>query len=111
LIIVAADNLLNGSGLRSSCATADQAADAIQAIRERTTTPVIAVAVFEQNREALLEAGAVCVVRLPFQTEKLRAEVRRVLRLEEAFEEPAPERPRWSLSDVVWRGLQRLKSA
>ena len=110
LIIVAADNLLAGPGLRSSSLSADEAAAAIRSIRERATTPVMAVSVFPENEPALLEAGAECVVRLPFQGERLKAEVRRVLRFAELVEEP--EQPtRWSLSDVVWRGLQRLKSA
>jgi DNA-binding response OmpR family regulator len=111
LLIVAADNLLNGTGLRSSCVSAAQAAGAIRLIRERTTTPLIAVAAFAQNQVALLEAGADCVVRLPFESEKLRTEVRRVLRLPEVVEEPAPERARWTLTDFLARGLQRLKSA
>jgi len=110
LIVVAANNLLAGPGLRSSSISADEAAGAIRSIRERTTTPVIAVSVFPENEPALLEAGAECVVRLPFQAEKLKAEVRRVLQLPELVEEPV-QPTRWSLSDLVWRGLQRLRSA
>ncbi len=111
LIIAAADNLLTGTGLRSSCLSAEEAAGAIKCIRERTATPIIAAAVFPESEASLLEAGADCVVRLPFETEKLRAEVRRVLGLAELVEAPAPEPARWSLSDLLWRGLERLKSA
>lgn len=103
LILVAADNLLSGKGLRKSLVSADEAAQAICAIRGRCDTPVIAVAVFPEDEVPLLEAGSECVVRFPFDREKLKSEVRRVLRMAEPVEEPKPSR--WSLNEPLWRGL------
>jgi len=109
LVIVVADNLLPGPGLRNSWVSADEAVRAIHAIRNRCDTPVIAVAVFPADEVSLFEAGAECVVRLPFDGEKLKLEVRRALRMAEPVEQSKPSR--WSLNELVWRGWQRLKSA
>ena len=109
LVIVAADNLLPGPGLRGSWVSAEEAVRAIHAIRSRCDTPVIAVAVFPEDEVSLLEAGVECVVRLPFDGEKLKLQVRRVLRMADPVEESKPSR--WSLNELVLRGLQRLKSA
>jgi DNA-binding response OmpR family regulator len=109
LVIVVADNLLPGPGLRNSWVSADEAVLAIHAIRNRCDTPVIAVAVFPADEVSLLEAGAQCVVRLPFEGEKLQLEVRRALRMADPVEQSKPSR--WSLNELVWRGWQRLKSA
>jgi CheY-like chemotaxis protein len=111
LVIVAADNLLPKPGSRKSWVSADEAVDAIQTIRSRCQSPVIAVAALAEDEGSLLEAGAECVVRLPFEEGKLKlkAEVRRVLRMAEPVEAATPSR--WSLSDFFLRGLQRLKSA
>jgi hypothetical protein len=110
LVVLAADNLLAGPGLRSSWVSADQAMGAIRAIRERTATPIIAVTVFPENEQGLLEAGADFVLRLPLDNEKLKATVRQVLRMPEPAQEPEPA-ARWSLGNFVGRSLRRLKSA
>jgi DNA-binding response OmpR family regulator len=109
LVIVVADNLLPGPVLRSPWVSADEAVQAIREIRSQCDTPLIAVAVFPGDEASLLEAGAECVVRLPFEAEQLRSEVRRVLRLADRVEEPKPSG--WSLNDLLWRGWRRLKSA
>lgn len=109
LVIVAADNLLPPPGLRNSWVSADEAVRAIHAVRSRSGAPVIAVSVFPDNEVALMEAGVECVVRLPFDGEKLKLEVRRALRMADPVEESKPSR--WSLHELVLRGLQRLKSA
>ena len=109
LVIVAVDHLLPPQGLRNLWVSADEAVRAIQAIRSRCDTPVIAAAVFPKDEEALLEAGVECVVRLPFDDERLQVGVRQVLRMADPVEEPKPSR--WSLAELVLRGLQRLKSA
>ena len=109
LAIVAGDNLLAGPGLRSSWVSVEQAAGAIRLIRERTATPVIGVVAFPESRVQLLEAGAEGVVRLPFEADKLKEEVRRALRLPEPVPEAEPAR--WSFGEFLARGLQRLKSA
>ena len=111
LIILAAANLLPGPGLRKSWVSANEAVRAIHTIRSRCGTPVIAVSISPGDEVPLLEAGAECVVRLPFEQEtlKLKLEVRRALRLAEPVEQAKPRR--WSLSELVLQGLQRLKSA
>jgi DNA-binding response OmpR family regulator len=102
LVIVAADNLLPPKGLRKSWVSADEAVRAIHAIRGRCDTPVIAVSIFP-DEGSLLEAGVECVVRLPFEGEKLKLEVRRVLRRAEPVEESKPSR--LSLNELVLRGF------
>jgi DNA-binding response OmpR family regulator len=109
LVIVAADNLLPGPGLRNSWVSADEAVRAIRAIRNRCDTPVIALAVFPADGVALLEVGVESVVRLPFDGAKLKLEVRRALRMAEPVEKSKPSR--WSLNELFLRGFQRLKSA
>ena len=103
LVIVAADNLLPGPGLHNAWVSADEAVRAIQAIRDRCHTPVIAVAVFPAEELPLLEAGVECVVRLPFDGEKLKSEVRRVLRMTQPVEQSKPSRS--SLKELVLHGF------
>ena len=110
LVIVVADNLLPGPGLRNAWVSADEAARAIHAIRSRCGTPVMAVAVFPADEASLLEAGAECVLRLPFEGERLKLEARRAMRMPDRVEESRPA-SRWSLNELIWRGWQRLKSA
>ena len=109
LVIVVADNLLPGPVLRSPWVSADEAVQAIREIRSQCDAPVIAVAVFPGDEAALLEAGAECVVRLPFEAEQLRSEVRRVLRIPDPVE--VTRTSGWSLNDLLWRGWRRLKNA
>ncbi len=109
LVIVAADNLLPSPGLRNSWVSIEEAVRAIHAIRSRCDTPVIAVAILPEEGMLLLEAGAECVVRLPFDNEKLKWEVRRALRMADPLEESTPSRG--GLIELVLRGLQRLRSA
>src|SRR5262245_43921566 len=111
LVIVAADNLVPGPGRRKGWVPTEEAAQAIQTIRSRCETPVIAVAISPEDAEPLMEAGAECVVRLPFVEEKpkLKSGVRRALRLSDPVAESKPKR--WSWNELVLQALQRLKSA
>jgi hypothetical protein len=102
LVIVAADNLLPPPSLRKSWVSADEAVRAIRAIRGRCDTPVIAVSIFP-DEWSLVEAGVGCVVRLPFESEKLESEVRRVLRMADQVKESKPGR--LSLNELVVRRL------
>ena len=90
LVIVAADNLLPPPGLDKSWVSEIEAVRAIQAIRGRCDTAVIAVSFFPRDEGVLLEAGVPCVVRLPFDGEKLKLEVRRVLRRTDPVEGSTP---------------------
>lgn len=103
LIIVVAHNLLPGPGLRKSWVSADEAVSAIHTIRNSCDTPVVAVAVFPEDEVPLLESGAECVVRLPFENEKLKREVRRILRMADPVDSSQPSR--WSLNGLVLRGF------
>ena len=109
LVIVAADDLVPGPGLRDSWVSADEAVRAIHAIRCQSDTPVIAVTVFPGEEAPLLEAGVECVVRLPFEDEKLKLAVRQALRMADPVGESKPRR--WSWNELILRGFQRLKSA
>ena len=111
LVIVAADNLLPGPGLRKSWVSIDQATQAVATIRSRCETPVIAVAIRPDDEIPLLEAGAESVVRLPFEEAKLKlkSEVRRVLKLTDPIAEPKPRKSSWN--ELLAQVLQRLKSA
>ena len=112
LIIVAAENLSAGPGLEKSWVSTKEAVRAVQTIRARCDTPMIAVAVSNKHETSLLEAGAECVVRLPFpeEKEKLKLEVRRVLKMTEPVAELATPR-RSSLYELVLHAVRRLKSA
>jgi len=114
LVIVAADNLTPGPGLRRSWVSGTEAVRAIAAIHERDRVPIIAVAVAPKDELPLLQAGAESVIRLPYQEAKLKlqSEVRRVLNLAEhaqAVEVAGPRRS--SLGEIVVNTLRRLKSA
>jgi DNA-binding response OmpR family regulator len=113
LVIVATDNLLPPPSWRKSWVSADEAVRAIHAIRGRCDTPVIAVSIFPRDEGALWEAGVECMVRLPFEVEKLKLAVRRVLRMADPVEESKPTRS--SLTELVPRGfgtalVQAMKS-
>jgi hypothetical protein len=95
LVIVAADNLLPPPDLRKSWVSAEEAVRAIRAIRGRCDTPVIVVSIFP-DEGSLVEAGAECVVRLPFESEKLKSEVWRVLRMADQVKESRPGRLSWN---------------
>ena len=103
LVIVAVDNLLPGPGLSSSWVSLDEAVRAIQAIRSRCDTPVIALAAFPTDEAPLLEAGVECVMRLPLDDEKVKLEVRRVLKMTEPDEGSKPGR--WSSNEPAMRGF------
>jgi hypothetical protein len=57
------------------------------------------------------KAGVECVVRLPFEEEKLKLKlaVRQALRMTDPVAESKPRR--WSFGELVLHVLQRLKSA
>ena len=114
LIIVAADNLTPGPGLRRSWVSEKEAVHAIAAIHERDRVPIIAVAVNPEDELPLLQAGAESVIRLPYQDAKLKlqSEVRRLLNLAEpaqAVEVAAPRRS--SFGELVVNAFRRFKSA
>jgi DNA-binding response OmpR family regulator len=85
---------------------------AIGTIKSKRPTPIIVLVALEErarHEPLLLEAGADCVLELPFEGDQLSAAVGRLLKL--------PARPthlastRWFFAGVLMRGLRRLRQA
>ncbi|HWX20281.1 MAG TPA: hypothetical protein VN578_10305 [Candidatus Binatia bacterium] len=113
LIIVSPDNLLPAPSRRGSRVAIEDAVDALRTIKNRCGTAVIALSASEDEDASLWEAGSDSVLRLPLNREQLKSEVCRLLGISELAEEPAREElvSRWSLSEALSRGWERLKSA
>jgi CheY-like chemotaxis protein len=86
-----------------------EAIRSIQTIKSRRPVPVITIVAPKERSKyepLLLEAGADCVLELPFDGDQLTSAVGRLLQL------PArPERhesKRWFFAGVLMRGLRRL---
>jgi hypothetical protein len=85
---------------------------AIRAIKAKRSAPLIAILAVEERARyepLLLEAGADCVLELPFEGEDLRAAVRRLLQVP-AAPKRAPLK-QWFFAGVLMRGLRRLHQA
>ncbi len=85
---------------------------ALRAIKAQRPVPVIAiVAPAERARyePLLLEAGADCVLELPFGGDELRAAINRLLRLSRPPKQTSPKQ--WFFAGVLMRGLRRLGRA
>jgi len=85
---------------------------AIRTIKSKRPAPVIAIAAFEERARyeaLLLEAGADCVLELPFDGDQLTSAVGRLLRLPDRLEHSASNR--WFFAGVLMRGLRLLSQA
>jgi hypothetical protein len=85
---------------------------AMRTIKARRPAPIIALVAAEERgryEPILLEAGADCVLELPFGGEDLRAAVGRLLRLPVKHEQPAGKP--WFFAGVLLRGFRRLSRA
>jgi CheY-like chemotaxis protein len=85
---------------------------AIRTIKAKRPAPVIAIlALAERVRyePVLLEAGADCVLELPFAGDELRSAVGRLLRL--SAKPTHPPAKQWFFAGVLMRGLRRLSQA
>ena len=85
---------------------------AIRSIKSKRPAPVIAIVALEERARyepLLLEAGADCVLELPFEGDELRSAVGRLLQLPPRLEYLTPTR--WFFAGVLMRGLQRLSRA
>ncbi len=85
---------------------------AIRAIKAKRPAPVIALVALEARARyepLLLEAGADCVLELPFAGDQLRSAVRRLLPLPTRLEPLVSTR--WFFAGVLMRGLRRLSQA
>jgi hypothetical protein len=85
---------------------------AIRTIKARRSAPIIAIVASEERARyepLLLEAGADCVLELPFDGDRLCSAVGRLLRF------PAKQRnvpsKQWFFAGVLARGFRRLRLA
>jgi hypothetical protein len=109
LIVVVADGLLAEPSRRASWVSVGEVANAIRAIKEQSSAPILALSTLPEHEVPLLEAGAEGVLNYPLNKDKLRSEVRRVLRLHEPAVAAEPASP--SLAVPFLRLFQRLRSA
>jgi hypothetical protein len=86
----------------------EEVVDAIASVHRRFA-PLMVVSTSDENKKRLLEAGADCMMKFPFNRESLKLEFRRILKLPEVKEEPANEA--WSQTGLWLRLLNRLRSA
>jgi CheY-like chemotaxis protein len=85
---------------------------AIRTIKSKRPAPIIAIVALEERAryEPLLqEAGADCVLELPFAGDELSSAVARLLKLPTRLEHLASTR--WFFAGVLMRGLRRLSQA
>jgi CheY-like chemotaxis protein len=85
---------------------------AIRTIKSKRPVPVIAIVALEERARyepLLLEAGADCVLELPFEGEELTSAVGRLLQVPTRLEHLPSSR--WFFAGVLVRGLRRLKQA
>ena len=87
-------------------------ARAIRTIKSKRPVPVIAIVALEERARyepLLLEAGADCVLELPFDGEELTSAVGRLLQLPTRLDHLPSSR--WFFAGVLMRGLRRLSQA
>ncbi len=84
----------------------------IRAIKARRSAPLISIVAAEERgryEPLLLEAGADCVLELPFGGEELRTAVAQLLRLPAKCARPLGKP--WFFAGVLMRGFRRLSQA
>jgi hypothetical protein len=109
LLMLAPEHLLPEPSRKTSHNFTEEAVRAIQTLKRRSSNPIIVMGVPEAQQIQFLEAGAESAFGVLFNHDGFKAEIRRVLRVEEFVEAPAP--PRWSFADALLRGWERLKQA
>jgi DNA-binding response OmpR family regulator len=106
LMIVAPDSLLPAPGLPTSPQRVIDAIRQIREVRSPRKMPILAVAVSPEREFPLTNAGADCVLGLPFHPEELKAAVE--LRVNLPAARPEHSTAHNSFAAVLLRGLQRL---
>jgi hypothetical protein len=109
LVIQVPRNLLPGFHEPTPMGFIATAIESIQAIKSRRPVPVIVIVAPEERSKyepLLLEAGADCVLELPFDGDQLASAVGRLLELPARLEHL--ESKRWFFAGVLMRGLRRL---
>ena len=112
LIIQVPHNLFPETSAPTPIGLIGEGIRAIRAIKSKHPTPVIAIVALEERvryEPLLLEAGADCVLELPFEGDKLTSAVGRLLKLPARLDHfPSA---RWFFAGVLMRGLRRLSQA
>lgn len=108
LLILIPDRLLPEPTQPEPMVTVTQSVAAIKALRAQCSAPLLVVCGARDGHRTFLDAGANSVVPELFDTEALKAEVRRLLQLPAPAEEGMST---WSFASLFFRGLQRLKRA
>ena len=109
LIILVPHNLMPENNPPTPIALIGESIEALRTIRGRTTSPVISIVAAEERKRyepLLLEAGADCVLELPFDGEDLRQAVIRLL--QSPVKQERATGKRWFFAGVLTRGFQRL---
>lgn len=108
IIVVGADNLFRDRTQRV-WATAEEVAAAIANIRLHSSSPIVAYAGSEESCDALLQAGADCVLTFPFDGDELKRELRSLLDWNDYVEEEPANR--WSGLGSFFKSFQKEKAA
>ena len=112
LIIQVPHNLLPELTPPTPMGLLGEAIHAIRAIKSKRPAPVIALVALEERARyepLLLEAGADCVLELPFEGDQLTSAVTRLLLLPPRRQHL--ESTQWFFAGVLMRGLRRLTQA
>ncbi len=112
LIVQVPHNLLPEVAAPTPIGLIGEGIRAIHTIKTHRPTPVIAIVALEERARyepLLLEAGADCVLELPFRGDELAPAVARLLRLPARMGHVPPKR--WFFAGVLVRGLRRLAQA
>ena len=109
LVVQVPHNLLPGFCAPTPIGFIATAIESIQTIKSRRPGPVIVIVAPEERSKyepLLLEAGADCVLELPFDGDQLASAVGRLLPPRARLE--YLESKRWFFAGVLMRGLRRL---
>jgi hypothetical protein len=109
LVVQIPHSLLPEAGEPTPIGFLAEAIRSIQAIKSRRPVPVITIVAPQERSKyepLLLEAGADCVLELPFDGDQLTLAVGRLLQLPARQE--YRESKRWFFAGVLMRGLRRL---
>jgi DNA-binding response OmpR family regulator len=112
LIIQVPHNLCLESAVPTPMGWLGEGLRAIRTIKSEHPAPIIAIVAKEERgryEALLLEAGADCVLELPFEGDQLTSAVGRLLKLPTRLEHLASAR--WFFAGVLMRGLRRLSQA
>jgi hypothetical protein len=108
LVVITPECLMGAPRRRGAYLEFDEVVDVVRAVKQHTSTPLVAVGVLEDKEWMLLEAGADHVLG-KFEVESFKATIREVLKVSVRTEPvKAPAR---AFGHDFFRGLLGLKSA